>query len=88
MSGHDHPVFSRFYTLLAGVEERGSVGAARSRACAQLHGRTLVVGLGPGFDLAHLPPAVTEVVASNRAPRCATQPRGGSPSSPATAPSR
>lgn len=63
MPGHDHPVFSRIYTLLAGLEEGGSVGAARTRVSAQLSGRTLIVGLGPGFDLAHLPDAVTEVVA-------------------------
>jgi ubiquinone/menaquinone biosynthesis C-methylase UbiE len=63
MPGHDHPLFSRLYTLLAGWEEGGSVGAARTEVATKLSGRTLIVGLGPGFDLAHLPAAVTDVVA-------------------------
>ena len=63
MATHDHPVFSRIYAVLAGLEEGGTVGAARTRAAADLAGRTLIVGLGPGFDLGHLPAAVTEVVA-------------------------
>lgn len=63
VASHDHPIFSRFYGVLAGLEEGGSVGAARTRAAADLRGRTLIVGLGPGFDLLHLPDRVTEVVA-------------------------
>ena len=63
MARHDHPVFSRVYTLLAGWEEGGSVGQMRSQVAGHLSGRTLIVGLGPGLDLGHLPPTVTEVVA-------------------------
>lgn len=63
MGSHDHPVFSRIYGLVARAEEGGPVGAARTRVAAPLAGRTLIVGLGPGIDLAHLPDAVTEVIA-------------------------
>lgn len=63
MASHDHPVFSRVYGLIAAVEEHGAVGEARTTAAADLRGRVLIVGLGPGHDLHHLPEAVTEVVA-------------------------
>lgn len=63
MAPHDHPVFSRVYGALAGWEDTGPVGRARTRAAADLHGRTLIVGLGPGVDLGHLPAAVSDVVA-------------------------
>lgn len=63
MGRHDHPVFSRIYGLIARAEEGGPVGAARTRAAATLTGRTLIVGLGPGVDLDHLPDTVTEVIA-------------------------
>ena len=39
------------------------MGEARTRTAATLSGRTLIVGLGPGLDLEHLPDAVSEVVA-------------------------
>jgi len=63
MAGHDHPLFTRIYSLVAKLEDRGSVGEARTRAAADLHGRVLIVGLGPGQDLHHLPGEVNEVVA-------------------------
>ncbi len=63
MARHDHPVFSRVYNVIARLEEDGSIGAARSRVAAELTGRTLIVGLGPGFDLQHLPTDVSEVIA-------------------------
>ena len=63
MPGHDHPIFTRVYSLIARLEEGGSVGQARQEVSAALSGRILIVGLGPGLDLRHLPPAVTEVVA-------------------------
>lgn len=63
MARHDHPIFSRVYTLLAGWEEGGSVGQMRSQVGTHLSGRTLIVGLGPGLDLGHLPDSVSEVVA-------------------------
>lgn len=63
MSGHDHPIFTLAYRVIARLGDYGSVGRARGHAAADLHGRLLIIGLGPGEDLHHLPPAVTEVVA-------------------------
>lgn len=60
---HDHPVFARLYNWLTWAGELTTVGRWRTEALRAAHGRLLVVGLGPGHDLAHLPPAVTEVVA-------------------------
>ncbi len=51
------------YRVLVKVEDAGPVGQVRSDVSAALHGRLLIVGLGPGSDLHHLPPAVTEVIA-------------------------
>ncbi len=59
----DHPVFAPLYNALVWAGERTRLGGWRTQALAPAHGRLLVVGLGPGYDLAHLPPAVTEVVA-------------------------
>lgn len=63
MAAHDHPVFTRIYGAIASLEDGGAVGRARTTAARDLHGRLLIVGLGPGHDLHHLPDAVTEVVA-------------------------
>ncbi len=63
MAGHNHPIFTQLYRLVARLEDRGEVGAARTEAASQLHGRLLIIGLGPAEDLHHLPPAVTGVVA-------------------------
>lgn len=63
MAGHEHPVFTRVYGAIAALEEGGAVGQARTTAAKDLHGTLLIVGLGPGHDLLHLPDAVTEVVA-------------------------
>jgi ubiquinone/menaquinone biosynthesis C-methylase UbiE len=60
---HDHPVFARLYDWLTWAGELTTVGRWRTEALSTASGRLLVVGLGPGHDLAHLPPAVTEVVA-------------------------
>lgn len=60
---HDHPVFARLYDWLTRAGEVTTVGRWRTEALRTATGRLLVVGLGPGHDLAHLPPAVTEVVA-------------------------
>ncbi|MCU0296487.1 MAG: class I SAM-dependent methyltransferase [Candidatus Nanopelagicales bacterium] len=63
MAGHDHPVFSQVYRLLARAEDSGAIGKARTTVSEALHGRLLIVGLGPAEDLHHLPATVTEVVA-------------------------
>lgn len=60
---HHHPTFVRFYAPLVAVGEHLTLGRWRSEVLATATGRLLVVGLGPGRDLAHLPPAVTSVVA-------------------------
>ena len=62
MAGHDHPLFTWLYQRLARLEETGAVGKARDEVSSQLHGRLLIVGMGPAQDLHHLPDAVTEVV--------------------------
>lgn len=62
MAGN-HPVFAPLYNALAWAGERTTLGKWRTEALAPASGRLLIVGLGPGYDLAHLPPAVTEVVA-------------------------
>jgi ubiquinone/menaquinone biosynthesis C-methylase UbiE len=59
----DHPVFTRAYAVIAAVGERAGLGELRSRVLADARGRLLIVGLGPGHDLEHLPDAVTSVVA-------------------------
>lgn len=59
----DHTVFTRFYRGLSAVGERTGLGDLRRRVLADASGRLLIIGLGPGHDLDHLPPAVTSVVA-------------------------
>ncbi len=62
MAPHDHPVFTQVYKWLARAEDSGAVGKARTQISSALHGRLLIVGLGPAEDLHHLPDTVTEVV--------------------------
>lgn len=62
MAGN-HPVFAPLYNALAWAGERTTLGNWRSEALRPATGRLLIVGLGPGYDLAHLPATVTEVVA-------------------------
>ncbi len=59
----NHPVFAPLYNALTWAGERTTLGRWRSEALAPASGRLLVIGLGPGHDLAHLPPAVREVIA-------------------------
>ncbi len=63
MPAHDHPLFTRLYGVIADLGENSDLGPARSQVMAGAHGRLLIVGLGPGHDLDHLPEAVTSVVA-------------------------
>jgi ubiquinone/menaquinone biosynthesis C-methylase UbiE len=62
MPAHDHPLFTQVYRLIARAEESGAVGKARTEVSQHLHGRLLIVGIGPAEDLHHLPDTVTEVV--------------------------
>lgn len=63
MAGHDHPIFTLVYRAVAGAGERTGLGELRARALAPARGRLLIVGLGPGHDLDHLPESVTSVIA-------------------------
>ena len=63
MATHDHPLFTLLYRGISGLGEHSHLGSARSEVLAGAHGRLLIVGLGPGHDLDHLPEAVTSVVA-------------------------
>lgn len=58
-----HPGFARVYRVVAAAGERFGYGRLRASVLAPATGRLLVLGLGPGHDLLHLPPAVTSVVA-------------------------
>jgi ubiquinone/menaquinone biosynthesis C-methylase UbiE len=60
---HNHPVFARLYNWLTWAGELTTIGRWRTEALQTASGRLLIVGLGPGHDLAHLPAAVTEVIA-------------------------
>jgi ubiquinone/menaquinone biosynthesis C-methylase UbiE len=57
-----HPVFAVVYSVVAAVGEQAGYGRWRARALAGARGTVLVVGLGPGHDLLHLPPEVSSVV--------------------------
>ncbi len=56
-------MFTQIYRLIARAEDSGAIGHWRSQVSAELSGTVLVVGLGPGEDLHHLPSQVTQVVA-------------------------
>jgi SAM-dependent methyltransferase len=72
-----HPRFARVYGAVAATGERLGYGRWRRSVLAPAAGRLLVLGLGPGHDLAHLPAAVTSVVAVEPDPlmRAAALPR-------------
>lgn len=57
-----HPVFSRVYRIVAAAGEHTGLARLRTRTLAPAYGRLLAVGIGPGFDLAHLPSSVTSVI--------------------------
>ena len=58
-----HPIYAFVFAGVAALGELTGYGRRRAEALAGAGGRLLIVGLGPGHDLAHLPAAVTEVVA-------------------------
>lgn len=60
---HRHPIFARWYDFITAFVERGGYGELRERVLSPASGRLLAIGIGPGYDLPHLPPAVQEVVA-------------------------
>jgi len=68
MPAHDHPLFTQIYRWLARAEDSGAIGRARTEVSRALHGRLLIVGLGPAEDLHHLPDTVTDVVGIEPSP--------------------
>jgi ubiquinone/menaquinone biosynthesis C-methylase UbiE len=56
-------VFAAGYSVVAAAGELTGYGRLRAGALTGARGTLLVVGPGPGHDLAHLPPAVGAVVA-------------------------
>ncbi|MDX6307237.1 MAG: hypothetical protein QOI06_283 [Nocardioidaceae bacterium] len=58
-----HPTFAFVFAGVAALGELTGYGRRRAEALTGAQGRLLIVGLGPGRDLAHLPEGVTEVVA-------------------------
>ena len=63
MSGHQHPLFARFYERFShGAEQRGQ-GELRDRLLTGVGGRVVEVGAGNGLNFAHYPAEVSEVVA-------------------------
>jgi ubiquinone/menaquinone biosynthesis C-methylase UbiE len=58
-----HPFFATVFASVAALGERTGYGPRRAEALAGATGRLLIVGLGPGHDLEHLPGTVTDVVA-------------------------
>jgi ubiquinone/menaquinone biosynthesis C-methylase UbiE len=58
-----HPIYAVVYAGVAALGERTGYGRRRAEALTGARGRLLIVGLGPGHDIAHLPTGVTEVVA-------------------------
>ena len=59
----DHRVFAALYSFLARQGEGTVVGDLRTSTLSSARGRLLVIGLGPGYDLEHLPPGVDSVIA-------------------------
>jgi ubiquinone/menaquinone biosynthesis C-methylase UbiE len=63
VSGHQHPVFARFYERFSkGAEKRGQADHRR-RMLSGLTGRVVEVGAGNGLNFEHYPEGVSEVVA-------------------------
>ena len=73
---HAHPVFAQVYRLVAAAGERSGYGELRTSVLADASGRLLILGLGPGHDLAHLPATVTSVVAVEPDPSMRALARG------------
>jgi ubiquinone/menaquinone biosynthesis C-methylase UbiE len=65
------------YRAISGLGEHSELASMRTHVLAGAHGRLLIVGLGPGHDLDHLPEAVTSVIAVEPSPsmQAAARPR-------------
>lgn len=58
-----HPLFARFYALLAPVEDRAGVAEHRRDLVRGLRGRVLELGVGTGLSFRHYPAEVEQLVA-------------------------
>jgi ubiquinone/menaquinone biosynthesis C-methylase UbiE len=63
-----HPVFARFYGVLAAVAERGELGRRRRQLLAQASGTVIEIGAGTGENFKHYGPAVSRVLATEPDP--------------------
>ncbi|MGJ6968712.1 methyltransferase domain-containing protein [Streptosporangium sp. G11] len=63
MTGINHPIFARFYVRVSRLMERAGLAERRERLLADLSGRVIEVGAGPGLTFVHYPPTVTRVLA-------------------------
>lgn len=58
-----NPLFPYAYSALVAGLEHTFYASLRARTLAPARGKLLVVGLGPGQDLRHIPPSVTSIAA-------------------------
>jgi len=58
-----HPLFARFYTVLARLAESAGTAEHRQELLAGVGGRVVEVGSGAGTNFVHYPDTVTEVIA-------------------------
>lgn len=66
--GFNDRLFALCYPYVMCAQETGGLQETRSKLVAQAHGRTLEIGAGSGFNLAHYTGAVTELVISEPSP--------------------
>jgi SAM-dependent methyltransferase len=59
----NHPLFARFYTVLARLAEPAGTAEHRQELLAGMEGRAVEVGSGAGTNFVHYPTTVTEVIA-------------------------
>jgi SAM-dependent methyltransferase len=66
--GLNERAFAWYYPRLMALAERAGGAALRARVIGQAAGRTLEIGAGSGYNLAHYPPAVTDLVVTEPSP--------------------
>jgi ubiquinone/menaquinone biosynthesis C-methylase UbiE len=66
--GLNERAFAWYYPRLMGLSERAGGAALRERALGAAAGRTLEIGAGNGYNLAHYGAAVTELVVTEPSP--------------------
>ncbi|MGH9098322.1 MAG: class I SAM-dependent methyltransferase [Acidimicrobiales bacterium] len=63
--GFRERLFACWYPVVAGLSERAGQDETRRRLVGQASGRTLEIGAGNGYNLAHYPASVTELVVTD-----------------------